>query len=240
MRLRTLSTLALAALVLLAAGCKTCGQVRKERDNYKDLVDAQHAEIGQLNKELGELERLRRQVDNQNRMIALLEEKAGAAIEASAAAEARMAELQARMQEIGTLTPGVRVTETGTIELGDVLFDLGSADVKPEGQKVIAQIADALKNGGELVQIDGHTDNVPVKKPETVRQWTDNAGLSAGRALAVMRILVKNGVGADRIIVRGFGETRPIASNTSSDGRSQNRRVELYLVAQPAAEPMTE
>ncbi len=75
------------------------------------------------------------------------------------------------------------------------------------------------------VDIVGHTDSDPIKKSG----WKDNWQLSSERALAVLRYLNSKGMRADQIRAVAAGSAKPIASNSSSDGKSRNRRVEIVV-----------
>ena len=77
------------------------------------------------------------------------------------------------------------------------------------------------------ILIEGHTDNVPTGKP-----GSDNMDLSLRRAKAIANILVLHGISKNRISVTGYGDTRPISSNTTEEGRAKNRRVEVKLMPQ--------
>jgi OmpA-OmpF porin, OOP family len=99
-------------------------------------------------------------------------------------------------------------------------FDTGKAEIKPESQGTVAQIA-ALLNGHEdlKLSIEGHTDNVGTPAA--------NKTLSEQRAKAVMAAVIKGGVDASRLSAVGWGQEKPIADNRSEDGRAKNRRVEI-------------
>jgi outer membrane protein OmpA-like peptidoglycan-associated protein len=79
------------------------------------------------------------------------------------------------------------------------------------------------------VIVEGHTDNIPIRT-SAERRFRDNMDLSFFRAKAIANILVEQGVLSERISVIGYGETRPVASNETGDGRAKNRRVEVKLV----------
>lgn len=89
-------------------------------------------------------------------------------------------------------------------------------------------VPDILDSPGYRVHVEGHTDNIPIKASD--KRYLDNMELSFLRAKAVASILVENGVSPDRISITGYGETRPIASNETFEGRIENRRVEIKLV----------
>jgi chemotaxis protein MotB len=124
-----------------------------------------------------------------------------------------------------------RVQNQLTIYLSDkVLFDSGSAEIKPAGLPILRRIGTVLKDKvtGQRVQIGGHTDNVPIRGV-----YGDNWALSAARAVTVVRFF-ETDVGIDTMLLSavGFGEHHPIASNETPAGRARNRRIELILLPQ--------
>lgn len=114
----------------------------------------------------------------------------------------------------------------------DFSFDSGSAELTPEAAATLATLADILvaepADAFEL-RLVGHTDNVPVERPATLRKHPTNVHLSVHRAIAVRAELVAAGVEPERIQVAGYGEFRPIVPN-GPKGARENRRVELLLV----------
>jgi chemotaxis protein MotB len=123
----------------------------------------------------------------------------------------------------------------------DVTFDLGSAKLTAKAESVIAKVASILNTSEARdleVRVVGHTDNVPIRKSSTAAQHPTNIHLSAHRSISVRDALAKDGVDANRFMVAGYGEFRPIASN-SARGNEMNRRVELYLVPMPAVEAVS-
>jgi outer membrane protein OmpA-like peptidoglycan-associated protein len=108
------------------------------------------------------------------------------------------------------------------IILRGVNFDFDKANIRADARPILDEAITTLKaEGGIAIIAEGHTDGV----------GTDayNLALSQRRAAAVKDYLVKGGIGADRIKVEGFGESKPVASNDTADGRAQNRRVELRI-----------
>ena len=112
-----------------------------------------------------------------------------------------------------------------------ILFNSGEASVKPEGEKVLLQVGAALKSvQDKAIRVEGHTDNVPIA-PSLREHFASNWELSTARATAVVRYLQdKAGIAPDHLIAAGYGEYRPIAPNTTPEGRAQNRRIEIVLV----------
>lgn len=108
------------------------------------------------------------------------------------------------------------------IVLRSVHFDFDKANIRADAMPVLNEAAETLKNeAGMAVVVEGHTDSA----------GTDayNLKLSRRRADAVKDYLVKRGIPASRLTAEGFGESRPVASNDTADGRAQNRRVELRV-----------
>jgi OOP family OmpA-OmpF porin len=104
-----------------------------------------------------------------------------------------------------------------------VLFGFDSADIKSDAHPMLNEAVKILKKNPAIkVEVDGHTDNVG---PAAY-----NVNLSERRANSVMKYFVDNGVEAERLTVKGFGLTKPAASNDTKEGRAKNRRVELTPV----------
>ncbi len=110
---------------------------------------------------------------------------------------------------------------------GSVLFDSGEADIKKEAKPILAKIGELLKKfEGYTVEIEGHTDNVPMVSST----YKDNNWLSSARALNAAEYLIKTQkLDASRIKYTGRGEYEPVASNATSEGRARNRRIEIKI-----------
>lgn len=105
-----------------------------------------------------------------------------------------------------------------------ILFDTNKAQLKPKSKTDLAEFAQVLKKYPQTdLVIEGHTDNTG-KKPR-------NQKLSVERAEAVIAFLATDGVSAPRMTGRGYADDRPVADNTTEDGRKQNRRVEVQIAA---------
>jgi outer membrane protein OmpA-like peptidoglycan-associated protein len=104
-----------------------------------------------------------------------------------------------------------------------ILFDVNSANVKPESSASLQQISDVLKKYPKTnITVAGYTDSTGSD--------AYNQGLSERRASSVKFMLVSYGVDGSRVTSAGFGKSNPVASNDTADGRAQNRRVELHIV----------
>lgn len=110
---------------------------------------------------------------------------------------------------------------------GSLLFDSGSVELKADSYPVLEQVAVILDRYAEhTIEIEGHTDNVPMSGAK----YSDNNELSAGRALAVFNYLLEHtSLNPANIQHAGRGEYIPIADNSTPEGRSKNRRVEIKI-----------
>ena len=109
----------------------------------------------------------------------------------------------------------------------NVLFKSGSANLNPEGEEALTQIASVLSQFSDRrFQIEGHTDNKPIKSARFPSNWE----LSTSRALTVVHLLTDMDVDPENISAAGFGEFRPRADNESEEGRQLNRRIEIIML----------
>lgn len=112
-----------------------------------------------------------------------------------------------------------------------VLFDSGSAVLKPSGKQVLKLIAATLNQFPQRpVRVDGHTDDRPIVTPAVKARFPSNWDLSAGRAVAAARFLEEQGVAPTRLMPTGLGEFHPVADNDTPEGRARNRRIEIVLM----------
>lgn len=122
----------------------------------------------------------------------------------------------------------------GTVKWkADLLFALGSDVVKESSKESLRSFTEVIKSPAAAdfeVIVVGHTDNTPIVRPTTKTRHPTNWHLSGHRAISVAFALQDYGYAPEQIGVMGYGEYRPIADNATEAGKSQNRRVEIYLV----------
>lgn len=112
-----------------------------------------------------------------------------------------------------------------------ILFDSGKADVKPEGLSILGKMIETLKGvTDKAIRIEGHTDNVQISGGLT-RVFPSNWELSAARAINVTKYLQQQGLDPAFLSAAAFAEHKPVADNSSREGRAKNRRIEITLVA---------
>lgn len=115
--------------------------------------------------------------------------------------------------------------------LGDGTFSSGQVVINEYLMNAVNELVpDILESIDHRVIIEGHTDNIPIKSSTEI-PYRNNMDLSLLRAKAVALILEKYGISLARISVIGYGDTRPIASNETEEGRAKNRRVEVKLIS---------
>lgn len=191
-----------AALAALAMGCSN-----------KKLLNQKDQEIASLQ---GDVTQLRADLEAERRRTAELNQQLDAAL-----AEMREKE-QVWMEEKNGLT---HITLDGS-----VTFSSGSTRITSSGQEILQQIWDVLVQYPEReVLIEGHTDNVPIA-PEFQNRFRSNWELSSARAHSVLHFVRKRyDIDPQRIGAVGYGEFRPIADNSTPEGRSKNRRVVITV-----------
>lgn len=122
-----------------------------------------------------------------------------------------------------------------TVNMVDaILFDSGKAEVKEEGLVVLQKVIDILKSvPDKQIRIEGHTDNVQIVGALT-KKYPTNWELSAARAINVARFLQQQGLEPQLLSAAAYGEYRPVADNTTEQGKARNRRIEIILVPKDA------
>lgn len=125
----------------------------------------------------------------------------------------------------------VRVTQTDRgvkLEISaSILFAPGDATLTPEAGQALKAIARRLKDDSHSLQVEGHTDDVPINTPAFPSNWE----LSSVRASSVVRLFRDNGIAESRLTAVGRGANQPVASNQTPEGRLRNRRVEIMILS---------
>ena len=126
----------------------------------------------------------------------------------------------------------VKVTADGVVLKldGDLMFGSGDTAIKPEAKQILDYIASIAANAGGTVEVQGHTDDVPISSARFPSNWE----LSSARAGSAVRYLTSRGVPPSRLRALGFADTRPVAPNSDPDNRARNRRVEFLFLNVPS------
>ncbi len=207
--------LGLALCVLLLGACVSNSKYQKDLTGKQNEIDSLNRVQTELKASLDDVKKA------YNEMLA------------------RRAEEQKRLQEFKNLTSKFQqLIDSGTLKVkivdgkmvvslgSDILFSSGSAQLSEKGAETIKAVATEMGSiQGRDFQIEGHTDNIPIKS-ENYTNWD----LATARALSVLKIMVNNGMPKNKISAAGFSDTKPIANNATSQGRAQNRRIEIVIV----------
>jgi chemotaxis protein MotB len=125
----------------------------------------------------------------------------------------------------------VRVTQNGrgvSVEINaSVLFAPGEAKLTEESGQALKVVAVLLKDDSHAIQVEGHTDNIPINNPIFPSNWE----LSAMRASSVVRLFIDSGVAEARLTAVGHGANLPVGTNDTPEGRARNRRVAVTILS---------
>lgn len=195
-------------------------------EEIKRLVGEQSRLSAELTDVVKDKSRLRASVDDMRQALAEMAKR-------KAAAERRMSEykkLLARFKKLidsGKLKVKIVDGRMVVALATDVLFSSGSAGLTKDGKAAMAEVAGVLADiPDRAYQVEGHTDNVPIRTPKYPSNWE----LAAARSITVVNALVDGGLPASRVSAASFGENKPAAINETSEGRAANRRIEIVVV----------
>ena len=228
----------------LAAQTQSLGQQTRRADTASAEVARLTRAMESLRSELSRLRALlaerEKQAEEDKIAIANLGKALNSAL-ANKVQELRRfrSEFFGRLRDVLEGRSDVKIVGDRFVFQSEVLFAPGQASIGEEGQKQLAQIAAALTEIIReipddipwILQIDGHTDDVPVSGV-----YADNWDLSTERALSVVRFMIREGVPASRLSASGYGEFQPIATGNSVEDRQKNRRIELKLTQRVKSE----
>lgn len=227
--------------LLMAAGAGVVAYLWSE-DNARHRHDLQkiRAELGMTTTNLADTLRLLETMVKTNQEVAaaltnqifeLQKEKEQVGKQAKTLEDEMRQQLESKDVTISKLQGKLTVTIVDR-----VMFDSGEAILKPDGAAVMQKIADLLASHPELqIQVVGHTDNVPIRQTLHGR-FASNWELSTARALAAVHFLTERaGVDPRRLGAAGYGEFRPIADNSTPEGRAKNRRITVTVLPEEFA-----
>ena len=221
----------LAVSLMLTAGCK------------KDELRAKDARIAELEAQSSEtgasLEQCKKDRENLNKLVKGYTGEINAMEAALAEAAAREERAAKRLAEYNSMLKQLKsMIDSGklkvrivrgkmVIELPEaVLFPSGSAKLKKDGVRVLAELGPVLASlKDRMFQVGGHTDNKPIRTARFPSNWE----LSGARAIDVTKLLVEYGVPATRVSAAAYADTQPVADNETKEGRALNRRIEIAL-----------
>jgi chemotaxis protein MotB len=249
---------ALAALLLVAplaagSGCVTKGehdrvvgaleaQRNRLEDRVRDLERSNDAlgeervklldemeDLRQTRETLGiEVEELQRTRDELSQNLRQREEKLEELSKLSGNYEQLVKDLESEVSagqiQIEQLREGLRLNLSQNI-----LFRSGAVALEPYGVEVLKKVSSQLHRFPQTVEVQGHSDDVPLST-SLARRWGTNWELAAARAASVVRLFESEGVDPTRMRAVSYGEHEPVASNDTAEGRAANRRIEIRLI----------
>ena len=204
---------------------------------------------------LAQVELLNQQIAALRRQLAALEDALEASEKKDKEAQGRIADLGQRLnvalaQRVQELSryrseffgrlrailgnrQDIRVVGDRFVFQSEVLFDTGSAAIRPEGKVELDKLAAAVTELEKqippeiawVLRIDGHTDVRPISSPQFPSNWE----LSSARAISVVQYLISRGISPQRLVAAGFGEFQPLDGGTTEEAYRRNRRIELKL-----------
>ena len=133
-------------------------------------------------------------------------------------------EVAAGQVQIERMRDGIRVNLAQ-----DILFPTGSADLDAQGRDVLTRVSEQLAKARHRIEVEGHTDNVPIRGA-LAQTYPSNWELAGARAARVVRLFEEKGVDEGLLTAVSFGEMHPVASNADAEGRARNRRIEIRLL----------
>lgn len=222
----------------LVSGASQLEQEKKLTAEARSQVDLLNRQILSLREQLGQIERLLRESEDKDKANQAQITDLGRRLNAALAR--KVDELQNyRSEFFGRLRQAlgnrrdIQIVGDRFVFQSEVLFDSGSADLKPQGREQMAKLASTLTDiAGKIptdlpwvLRVDGHTDRVPI----STAQFPSNWELSTARAISVVKFLVAQGIPAERIAATGFGEYQPLDTRDDEVARRRNRRIELKL-----------
>jgi chemotaxis protein MotB len=216
------------------------GTAIKERE----LSESARAQVALLNRQLAALREQVTQLNaaleasetearEQRVEIANLGERLNAALATKVQELARYrSEFFGRLREVLGNRPNIRIVGDRFIFQSEVLFPSGSAEIEPDGEKQLIQVAQLITElAAEIpsdidwvLQVNGHTDPVPI-----TGRYASNWELSAARAIAVVRLFTAHGIPPTRLAAAGFAEFNPLVEGNTTEAHRRNRRIELKL-----------
>lgn len=255
-RSSTHSRLALSAVALiavsaaLATGCVTRGRYDRDvgaLEDERDSLTARVADLERSNEALGgerlklldEMEDLRVAREDLTQDVAQLEKTRDLLSTHLREREAQVEELSKLSSNYEALAKDLeKEVSAGQIQITqlreglrlnlsqDILFRSGSATLEPYGVNLLVKVSEQLAKFPQQVEVQGHTDNVPVS---AASRWGTNWELAAARAASVVRLFEKNGVDPKHLTAVSYGQNAPVDTNDTPEGRARNRRIEVRL-----------
>lgn len=109
-----------------------------------------------------------------------------------------------------------------------ILFDSGKADIKTDNDETLVKLGNILESLDNYIRVEGHTDNIPIHTSVYPSNWE----LSSARAASVVRLFIDEGISPEKVVAVGYGEYKPVADNSTAEGRAKNRRIDIIILSE--------
>jgi chemotaxis protein MotB len=234
--MKKLLALGLSSAFILS-GCVTAGRYKTDTTNLQNELNACQATSAQEKKDLNSCQdQLLTLTKDKGQMQASLDDMKKAMDEM----KTRQDEEQKRIKEFQDLTNRFKaLTDAGTLSIkiqdgkmivnlgSDVLFGSGSARLSVKGLDTVKEVSKQLTAiADKRYQVEGHTDNVPISSSAFASNWE----LASARAITVMKAMIDAGMPPNRVSAASYGDTSPLQSNDTAEGRAFNRRIAIVIV----------
>jgi chemotaxis protein MotB len=216
-------------------------QLQAERQRLRGHLDSQLTQVDKLQNDINSLESKRKAMrenlaDAQRvnqQLAATLDEKEKALLAASRSKEDQESLLAAYQQKLKSLIDSGDLSVSlvdGKLVVAlptDILFASGSAKISSRGESTLEELGKVFESMPDKgLQVEGHTDNVPIRGGRFESNWH----LGHSRAMAVVDILMKTGMPAQKLSAASYGEHQPKLPNTDDLNRQKNRRIEIVIL----------
>ncbi len=250
----TIKILFCVTFLAALSACVSAGKYKKLQKSDDATAASLTSAQAEVSSDAKQIQDLKGKIHDEEMIVANLEGKLGKSKSARQKLEGNVAtmkqalqalnkeraEAEQRIKEFQELTAKFKsLTDTGKIAIkivdgqmvvamsSDVLFPSGSARLSKDGLATIQQVTPLLVSvPNRRFQIEGFTDNVPIKTAKFPSNWE----LASGRAMTVLKTMLDAGMPPERVSAASFGETHPIAPNDTDQGRAANRRIEIVVV----------
>ena len=204
--------------------------LQQEQEQAQTKIAELETLIAQLEQDLGKASANKKSM---SQSISHMKEALKEASERKKEVEKRLAEFRKLISRFKSLTDAgelsIQIKDGRMVVVlpSDVLFNSGSANLSSKGTQTIQKVAKLLVSiPDKQFQVEGHTDNVPIRSARFPSNWE----LASGRALTVLKIMVDAGMPENRISAASFADTKPVASNSTEEGKALNRRIDIVVI----------
>jgi chemotaxis protein MotB len=212
-------------------------QACSDKSGAMETISKAQAEIVQLTQRMAGLEKERDSLKKELKdAVSNLSEAKQKELADAQATHAKLTEEMKKDIDQGRVQIS-RLSDQLSLTLVDqILFPSGGVRLSAEGTKLLQELADRLKeNPSKIIRVIGHTDDLP-PSGHLQSKFADNWALSSARAVNVVRYLEQRGIEARHMQAVGLGASRPLNDNSTEQGRSKNRRIEIVLANPEASE----